>query len=525
MAASGDEDYTIGDVAEITVRVDDNELTYDGMDALVEDLGGLTALGYAEDDGFDGFSVEIDGVEHAVETEEAAAEYLEAAIEEYGELEAELEDVEEEKDELQDMLQDTMSKNQALIKKLQNDTGQRKEYQEQIDQLQQEKEQLEDKLEAIGEQPLKYGTVEEVLEGEQALKIDADGQSYPLKTTVDSEMYEEAEEGDVVEMTTKWASDKWSPLSIAEKASERSTEYAVAPEDLGDVSIDDVGGLDEEYEEMTRTVTLQNVAPGLYSDEEGEAVLDSAGGMLLHGPPGTGKTLLTRAMASEQDMNLFIIKGPEIMDKWVGKAEEKVRDVSQAAKNAAEDGTPSMVVFDELDSIAQERESGGSNNVGDRVVGQLLSEMDGMEEYGDVYWVATSNQPDIIDPALKRDSRLGKHIEVSRPGREATQQIAEIYMPDGVAEQVTETIGQYDDLEEPQINSGDKISAIAQEATESFLMDRIREGEDVPEQFQQENVDQSILEEIPAEYWDEAVESLYDEAVPPEPDSVSKTFQ
>jgi len=524
MAASGDEGYTIGDVAEITVQMDDTELTYDGVDALVDDLGGLAALGY-EQDGFEAFSVDIDGVDHQIEDSEDAEQYLRAAIQEYGELEGKLEDLEEERDDLQDMLRDTMSENQALIKKLQNRTGQRKEYQERIDQLQQEKQDLADKLEAIGEQPLKYATVEAVLEDEQALKLDADGQSYPLKTTVGPDLYEEAEEGDVVEMTTKWASDKWSPLGIAEKASERSTEYAVQPEDLGDVSIDDVGGLDAEYEEMTRTVTLQDVAPGLYSDEEGEAVLDSAGGMLLHGPPGTGKTMLTRAMASEQDMNLFIIKGPEIMDKWVGKAEEKVRDVSQAAKNAAEDGTPSMVVFDELDSIAQERESGGSNNVGDRVVGQLLSEMDGMEEYGDVYWVATSNQPDIIDPALKRDSRLGNHIEVSRPGREATRQIAEIYMPDDVAEQVTETIAEYDDLAEPQINSGDKISAIPQEATESFLMDHVRDGEEVPEAFQQEDVDKGVLEEIPSEYWDEAVESLYDEAVPPEPDSVSKTFQ
>ena len=149
--------------------------------------------------------------------------------------------------------------------------------------------------------------------------------------------------------------------------------------------------------------------------------------MLLYGPPGTGKTLLAKAVANEADANFVSVKGPELFDKYVGESEKGVREVfSKARENA-----PTVVFFDEIDAIATERGRGtGDSNVGERVVSQLLTELDGLEELEDVVVIATTNRPDLIDDALLRAGRLDRHVAVGEPDAEARREIFEIHTRD-----------------------------------------------------------------------------------------------
>ena len=151
--------------------------------------------------------------------------------------------------------------------------------------------------------------------------------------------------------------------------------------------------------------------------------MESAKGVLLYGPPGTGKTLLARAIANESQSNFISVKGPELLTKYVGESEKGVREIfSKARENA-----PTVVFFDEIDAIAGERGSGSDSNVTERVVSQLLTELDGLEEMEDVVVIATTNRPDLIDNALLRPGRLDRHIHVPVPDEEARRKILEVH--------------------------------------------------------------------------------------------------
>ena len=193
--------------------------------------------------------------------------------------------------------------------------------------------------------------------------------------------------------------------------------------DTPDVSWDDVGGLDDAKARLQETIQW----PMEHSDAYDRVGLDPSTGVLLHGPPGTGKTLLAKAVANEADANFISIKGPELFNKYVGESEKGVREVfSKARENA-----PAVVFFDEIDAIAAERGSGaGDNNVGERVVSQLLTELDGLEELEDVVVIATTNRPELIDDALLRPGRLDRHIEVVDPDEAARREIFEIHTQD-----------------------------------------------------------------------------------------------
>jgi transitional endoplasmic reticulum ATPase len=145
---------------------------------------------------------------------------------------------------------------------------------------------------------------------------------------------------------------------------------------------------------------------------------------LMYGPPGTGKTLLAKAVANEADSNFISVKGPELLSKWVGESEKGVREVfSKARENA-----PTVIFFDEIDSIATERGGNTSDSgVGERVVSQLLTELDGLEDLEDVVVIATSNRPDLIDNALLRPGRLDRHVHVPVPDEAAREAIFEVH--------------------------------------------------------------------------------------------------
>ncbi|OWZ08471.1 ATPase [Phytophthora megakarya] len=146
-------------------------------------------------------------------------------------------------------------------------------------------------------------------------------------------------------------------------------------------------------------------------------------GVLLYGPPGCSKTLAAKALATESGMNFIAIKGPELFSKWVGESEQQVREVFRKARAAA----PSVVFFDEIDSLASTRGAGGSSGASDRVLSQLLTELDGLEPLKRVLVVAATNRPDLLDPALMRPGRIDRALYVSPPDVPAREQILQIH--------------------------------------------------------------------------------------------------
>ena len=188
--------------------------------------------------------------------------------------------------------------------------------------------------------------------------------------------------------------------------------------EVPDVTWSDVGGLLETKTRLQETVQW----PLEYEDVFESMDIDPASGILMYGPPGTGKTLLAKAVANEAQSNFISVKGPELLNKYVGESEAGVRDIfSKARENA-----PTVIFFDEIDSLAGERGGTGSG-VGERVVSQFLTELDGMESLEDVVVIATTNRPDLIDNALLRPGRLDRHISVSVPGLEARRRIFKVH--------------------------------------------------------------------------------------------------
>ncbi len=150
-------------------------------------------------------------------------------------------------------------------------------------------------------------------------------------------------------------------------------------------------------------------------------------GILLFGPPGTGKTLLAKAIAAKSKMNFIAIKGPELLSKWVGDSEKQVREAFRKARQSA----PAIIFFDEIDALVQKRGlQSGSSRVGESVLSQILTEMDGIEELKDVVVVAATNRPDMLDPAILRPGRLEKHIYIPAPDVNAREAILSLYLSD-----------------------------------------------------------------------------------------------
>lgn len=189
--------------------------------------------------------------------------------------------------------------------------------------------------------------------------------------------------------------------------------------EIPDVGWDDVGGLEEVKQALIETIEWPLKYPGLFQ----RAGVSPPKGVLLCGPPGAGKTLLAKAVASQSGANFISVKGPALLSKWVGESEKGIREVFKKAKQAS----PCIVFFDEIDALAPARGGGGDSHVSERVVSQLLTELDGIEELKGVTVLAATNRRDIIDPALLRAGRFDVQVELPVPDCEARKKIFQIH--------------------------------------------------------------------------------------------------
>ncbi len=190
--------------------------------------------------------------------------------------------------------------------------------------------------------------------------------------------------------------------------------------EVPEVHWDDIGGLREVKQALKEAVEWPLKYPKLFE----RLGIRAPKGILLYGPPGTGKTLLAKAVATESEANFISIKGPEILSKWVGESEKAIREIFKKARMTA----PTVIFLDEIDSIAPRRGSHlGDSGVTDRIVNQLLSEMDGLERTKDVIVIGATNRPDILDPALLRPGRFDRIIFVPPPDEEARYEILKIH--------------------------------------------------------------------------------------------------
>ncbi len=206
---------------------------------------------------------------------------------------------------------------------------------------------------------------------------------------------------------------------------------------MPDVGYEDVGGLDDQIEQIVDAVEL----PFLHRDLFAEHQLPAPKGILLYGPPGCGKTLIAKAVANSLAKKVaevsgdraarsyFLnIKGPELLNKYVGETERHIRLVFQRAREKAEDGTPVIVFFDEMESLFRTRGTGISSDMEATIVPQLLAEIDGVETLRNVIVIGASNREDLIDPAILRPGRLDVKIKIERPGPEQAGAIFSRYL-------------------------------------------------------------------------------------------------
>jgi transitional endoplasmic reticulum ATPase len=183
---------------------------------------------------------------------------------------------------------------------------------------------------------------------------------------------------------------------------------------------EDIGGLEDAILQLKEVIEWPLKYPELYSHLNSKP----PNGILLFGPPGTGKTLLARALAHESEINFISVKGPEFLSKWVGESEKAVRETFRKARSAA----PCIIFFDEIDAIAGLRGRYAGSHVTESVISQLLTEMDGLEGLKDVILLAATNRPDMLDPAMLRSGRFGRHVEIPMPDKKVRKEIFNIHL-------------------------------------------------------------------------------------------------
>jgi proteasome-associated ATPase len=246
---------------------------------------------------------------------------------------------------------------------------------------------------------------------------------------------------------------------LVEKLLRQEAEELIL-EEVPDITYADVGGLDSQIEAITDAVELPYLHRALFNDYD----LPAPKGILLYGPPGCGKTLIAKAVANSLSQKVaeltgnrnvrsyFLnIKGPELLNKYVGETERQIRVVFQRAREKAEEGVPVIIFFDEMDSLFRTRGTGISSDMESTIVPQLLAEIDGVESLRDVIVIGATNREDLIDPAILRPGRLDVKIKIERPDADAAAQIFQRYLHSDLP---------IDDVSIRDLGGGDRAKAI-----------------------------------------------------------------
>jgi len=252
-----------------------------------------------------------------------------------------------------------------------------------------------------------------------------------------------------------------SRTGVAHERLERPEVEELVLEEVPDISYEEIGGLRHQIETIRDAVELPYVHKALFDDYG----LAAPKGVLLYGPPGCGKTLIAKAVANslakavaaktgrEDAHSYFLnIKGPELLNKYVGETERQIRLIFARAKEKSDEGLPVIVFFDEMDSLFRTRGTGISSDVESTIVPQLLSELDGVEALKNVIVIGASNREDLIDPAILRPGRLDVKIKIERPTEEAALEIFRIYLAENVPL----------DAEEMEAAGGDRPKMVAE---------------------------------------------------------------
>ena len=232
-----------------------------------------------------------------------------------------------------------------------------------------------------------------------------------------------------------------------------------------DVRWEDIGGLEAAKQELREAVEW----PLKYAKLFTQAGAKAPKGVLLYGPPGTGKTLLAKAVAAESEANFISVKGPEFLSKWVGESERAVRETFRKAKAAA----PCVIFFDEIDAVTPPRGASADSQVTERVISQILTEMDGLEELHNVTIIAATNRPDLVDPALLRPGRFDRLVYIPPPDLEARKAIFRIHTegkPLAPDVRTDELAGRTEDY------TGAEIQAVCNEAAMLAIRDYVAAG-------------------------------------------------
>ncbi|OKY77569.1 MAG: ATPase of the AAA+ class CDC48 family [Candidatus Methanohalarchaeum thermophilum] len=302
----------------------------------------------------------------------------------------------------------------------------------------------------------------------------------PIKAPMNKSFFNES--GNLMPLVAVSAEPSGENLEITE-----DTEIELRKEPLKEfqdltqtgVTYEDVGGLKKEVQKVREMIELPLRHPEVFK----RLGIEPPKGVLLHGPPGTGKTLIAKAVANESEANFISINGPEIMSKYYGESEQQLREYF---KDASED-SPSIIFIDELDSIAPKREEVGGE-VERRVVAQLLSLMDGLEERGEVVVIGATNRINAVDPALRRPGRFDREIEIGVPDRNGRKEILQIHTRGMPLAEGTDLEG-YADLTHGYV--GADIEALSKEAAMKALRRYIPEIN-----LEEESVPQEVLEKM-----------------------------
>jgi len=302
----------------------------------------------------------------------------------------------------------------------------------------------------------------------------------------------------------KYDKDEAIPKAVLEKLTITKSDFrealkVVRPSALREVFIDvpnvkwdDIGGLEGVRQELIEAVEW----PLKHPDAFKRLGVRAPKGILLYGAPGTGKTLIAKAVAHESEANFISVKGPELLSKWVGESEKAVREIFKKARQAA----PTIIFFDEIDSLVPRRGASSDSHVSERVVNQLLTEIDGLEDLHDIVIIGATNRPDMVDTALLRPGRFDRIILTPVPDEKAREEIFTVHMKGMPVKGITSK----ELAEKTEGYAGADIEAVCREAAMIALREDMKAKETNNKHFEEalNKVKPSVTKEIEQAYTD-----------------------